>query len=110
MIYTESLNEYFREQKNILKEKTDFDSPHNILKENDIVIGNYRFEREGPSDQWLVTEVSQISSVAAWHPIFRFRWKGRLNIAVKGGIDFYKVLRLDYTTDWIALLIVLAII
>ena len=93
-----------------LNEQINNNDPHAALKESEIVIGNYRFERESLEEQWVVTEVAQISSVDAWHPIFRFRWKGRLNIATKARIDFYKVLRVDYTTDWIALMIILALL
>ena len=82
-IFQTALKKNFREQMKHLQES--MDDPHEALKQSDIVIGNYRFERENPSAQWLVTEVGQISSVEAWHPIFRYRWKGRLNIATKLG-------------------------
>ena len=82
--------------------------PHETLQKSDIVIGNYKFERKSPTEEWLITEVSQMSSIEAWHPIFRIRWKGRLMIATKAGIDFYKVLRIDYMTDYIALMIIIA--
>ena len=91
-----------------LKEDMEKYNPHEILKESDIVIGNYKFERDSPTEEWLITEVSQKSSVDAWHPIFRLRWKGRLMIATKAGFDFYKVLRVDYMTDYIAFMIIIA--
>jgi len=106
----ENAKDYIREQMQALKEAIDSNDPHEALKQSNIVIGNYRFERESHSDQWRVTEVAQISSVDAWHPVFRLRWKGRLSIATRGGFDFYKILRIDYTTDWIAFMLILAIL
>ena len=91
-----------------LKDEMEKHNPHETLQKSDIVIGNYKFERESPTEEWLITEVSQMSSIDAWHPIFRFRWKGRLMIATKAGIDFYKVLRIDYMTDYIAFMIIIA--
>ena len=91
-----------------LKEDMANYDPHETMQKSDIVIGNYKFLRESPTKDWVITEVSQKSSVDAWHPLFRFRWKGRLNIATKAGIDFYKVLRYDYMTDYIAVMIILA--
>jgi hypothetical protein len=41
--------------------------------------------------------------VDAWAWPFRKRWKGRLGISLRG-YSFIKVLRMDYFTDWIALL------
>ena len=99
---------YSSERMDNLNEEMKKYDPHETLKKSDIIIGNYKFERDSPTEEWLITEVSQKSSVDAWHPIFRFRWKGRLMIATKAGLDFYKVLRVDYMTDYIALMIIIA--
>lgn len=80
--------------------------PHNIFKENEILIGNFRFVRDSPTSQWTVKEVAQINSLQAWAAPFRFRWRGRLGIATRGGYDFYKVLRVDYLTDYIVFAII----
>ena len=101
---------YASERMDNLKEEMDKYNPHETLQESDIVIGNYKFERNSPTEEWLITEVSQKSSVDAWHPVFRFRWKGRLMIATKAGLNFYNVLRVDYMTDYIALMIILALV
>jgi hypothetical protein len=45
----------------------------------------------------------QVSSVEVWAWPFRRRWKGRLGISLRG-YKFNNVLRMDYVTDWIALL------
>merc|ERR1712181_75350 len=86
------------------KAKTSSNDPHDLLKANEILIGNFRFVRASPSSQWTITEVAQINSLQAWASIFRLRWRGRLNIATRGGYEFYTILRIDYTTDYIALM------
>ena len=80
------------------------------LSKNVIIIGNYRMQRETSADDWTVTEVAQMSSVKAWHPMFRLRWKGRLSIATRGGWNFYTILRFDYGTDYIFLMACLAVL
>jgi len=80
--------------------------PHNIFKENEILVGNFRFVRDSPTSQWTVKEVAQINSLQAWAAPFRFRWRGRLGISTRGGFDFYKVLRVDYLTDYIIFAII----
>ena len=84
------------------KAKFSSNDPHDLLKENEILIGNFRFVRASPSSQWTIMEVAQINSVQAWATIFKLRWKGRLNIATRGGYEFYTILRIDYTTDYFA--------
>jgi len=103
------IKDTIQELMNDIKTKIDENNPHNIFSQNEILIGNFRFERKDPSSQWTVTEVSQINSLQAWPAIFKLRWKGRLGIAVKGSIDFYKVLRYDYMTDYVAFMIILTI-
>eukprot|EP00092_Neocalanus_flemingeri_P052404 GFUD01061245.1.p1 GENE.GFUD01061245.1~~GFUD01061245.1.p1 ORF type:complete len:307 (+),score=90.67 GFUD01061245.1:52-972(+) len=75
-----------------------------LFQANEIVIGNYRFIRDSPDSQWTITEVSQINSLQAWSTICKLRWKGRLSIATRGGYNFYSILRYDYMTDCISLL------
>ena len=82
---------------------------HTVMKENDIIIGNYRMQRESPSHQWTLTQVSQITAAQAWAKIFQLRWKGRLNIATRLGTDFKNVLRYDYATDYFVFIMCLAI-
>ena len=65
------------------------------LFKNEIIIGKYRMQRETSADDWTVTEVAQMSSVKAWHPMFRLRWKGILRIAIEGGWNLYTVLRFE---------------
>ena len=84
-----------------VKMKAEENDPHDLFKANEILIGNYRFIRDSPSNQWVITEVAQINSLQAWASIFKLRWKGRLGIALRGGYDFYKILRVDYLTDYI---------
>ena len=83
------------------------DDPHKLFQQNEIIVGNYRMKRETSSHEWTVSEVAQISSVTAWPWPFKMRWKGRLSIATRGGYDFYKLLRVDYLTDYIVLMVIL---
>jgi len=76
-----------------------------IFKNNDIIIGNYRFERENSNYEWTIVELSQMDSRNAWPWIFHRRWRGRLGISLRG-YDFYNVLRYDYITDFIAAMLI----
>jgi len=89
-----------------VKEKADQNDPHELFKANEIVIGNFRFIRDSSNGQWVITEVAQMNSLEAWASIFKLRWKGRLGIALRGGMDFYKVLRVDYMTDYLVFALV----
>jgi len=97
----ESIKESLKESQAKLKGN----DTHLIFQQNEIIIGNFRFERKDQNSQWTIVEMSQINSVNAWAYIFRKRWKGRLGISLRG-VDFYKVLRYDYMTDWIAYTII----
>jgi len=96
----EAVKETVEEFNNRLQEN----NPHSLFKENEIVIGNYRFRREDVDTDWVISEVGQINSLEAWPTVFKWRWKGRLGIATRGEVDFYKVLRVDYLTDYLMLL------
>ena len=91
-----------------VKEKADENDPHELFKANEIVIGNFRFIRDSSSGQWTITEVAQMNSLEAWATMFKLRWKGRLGIALRGGMDFNKVLRVDYSTDYVTFSIIFA--
>jgi len=90
-------------------EKMKTNDPYYLFKENEIIIGNYRMVRDQGTGQWTIAEVSQICSTQAWQFPFRLRWKGRLSIATRSEIKFNNVLRFDYASDYIVLLIFLAI-
>ena len=62
---------------------------HALLSKNDIIIGNYRMQRDTPADAWTVTEVAQMSSVKAWHPLFLRKEMTILYIATCCGWNFY---------------------
>jgi len=80
-----------------------------IFNSNEILIGNYKFERPDKISDWTIVEVSQISSVKAWAKLFRYRWKSRLALSLRG-VDFYKILRIDYLTDWFFCLVLMNLI
>ena len=60
-----------------------------LIDKNDIIIGNYRMQRDTPADAWTVTEVAQMSSVKAWHPLFLRKEMTILYIATCCGWNFY---------------------
>ena len=105
----QELNERVKQMLEDQKAQLASNDPYTKFRENEIIIGNYRLRRETAGDAWTISELAQMSSVKAWPTIFRLRWKGRLSIATRGAIDFYKVLRYDYMTDYIAFMLILAI-
>eukprot|EP00091_Calanus_sinicus_P003658 TRINITY_DN13818_c0_g1_i1.p1 TRINITY_DN13818_c0_g1~~TRINITY_DN13818_c0_g1_i1.p1 ORF type:complete len:110 (-),score=42.53 TRINITY_DN13818_c0_g1_i1:57-386(-) len=81
------------------KAKVSSNNPITLFKQNEILIGNFRFMRDSPTSQWTITEVAQINSLQAWSTIFKIRWKARLALSLKTEYDFYTLLRVDYMTD-----------
>ena len=94
------------------KAKIASNNPHDIFKANEIVIGNYRFARDGPASEWTITEVAQINSMQAWATIFKLRWRVRLGVAARTGLNFNTILRIDYLNNYmfISFLMVLSIL
>merc|ERR1719423_439304 len=105
----EAVKESVREIIMEASEKMKTNDPYYLFKENEIIIGNYLMVRDQGTGQWTIAEVSQICSTQAWQFPFRLRWKGRLSIATRSEIKFNNVLRFDYASDYIVLLIFLAI-
>ncbi|XP_023335781.1 uncharacterized protein LOC111707029 [Eurytemora carolleeae] len=99
------ITETLKASDKVLKEM----DPYKTFQENEILIGNYKFEREDKMADWTLVEITQVNSVAAWAWIFRKRWKGRLGISLRGP-DFYSVLRYDYMTDFVVYLLMLNLI
>ena len=120
------ITETLKESDKVLKEM----DPYKTFQENEILIGNYKFERKDKMADWTLVEITQVlifklkknfnqiiililinkvNSVAAWAWIFRKRWKGRLGISLRGP-DFYSVLRYDYMTDFIVYLLMFNLI
>jgi len=94
-------------EKNIkeFKESVNDNDSFKMFKENEIQIGNYRFTIDNTSSNWVISQISQVNTVGVWPWIFRQRWKGRVGMHLKGGFNFYKILRYEYCTDWICLLL-----
>jgi len=97
-------NERLKEIIAEVREENSID-PQAIFNDNEILIGNYRLERQNSDSQWTVTEVGQANMRDSMQAYFRFRWRGRLGIHLKMDKPFLTVLRADYFTDWIALMI-----
>jgi len=84
-------------------------NPATIFQDNQIVLGNYRLVRASHSSQWAVREMGQVNILAALpsplQAFARFRWRGRINIHVITGTNFLTILRMDYITDIVFLLL-----
>jgi len=85
------------------KEELQYIDPTNMFKDNEILIGNYRFIKDSQS-QWVLREISHINSQEAWPKIFRMRWKFRLGVSLKLEKNFNTILRADYGLDIFALM------
>merc|ERR1719422_1910799 len=85
------------------KEELQYIDPTNMFKDNEILIGNYRFIKDSQS-QWVLREISHINSQEAWPKIFRMRWKFRLGVSLKLEKNFNTILRADYGFDIFALM------
>lgn len=89
--------------------------PLSLLATNEIVVGNYRLQRDNYESPWTITELAQINSQQAWAPIFRARWKARLALTTTVSIiygynySFYTILRADYVSLYIALLLLITL-
>jgi hypothetical protein len=66
-----------------------------ILKNNKIVIGNYRLVRTGVTGEWTISELGQTPLETAFHLPFSFRWRTLLEISCLTGTAFLKLLRFD---------------
>eukprot|EP00088_Acartia_fossae_P068530 TRINITY_DN8708_c0_g2_i1.p1 TRINITY_DN8708_c0_g2~~TRINITY_DN8708_c0_g2_i1.p1 ORF type:complete len:309 (-),score=28.24 TRINITY_DN8708_c0_g2_i1:8-934(-) len=80
-----------------------------IFKENDIIIGNYTFQRDDVNQQWTIVEIAQADSRNVWQWFFHKRWKGRLGISLRTR-DFNTVLRFDYITDFLGFMLVYSLL
>jgi len=85
--------------------------PSRLVKEEDIQVTNYRFEKSGSGD-WQITGVSHVDTRQSWNWFRRFKWKGRLHISIHLKKPFLTVLRFDLMFDvfWISLLIYLQVL
>jgi len=85
--------------------------PGRLVKEEDILVTNYRFEKSGPGD-WQITGVRHVDTRHSWNWFRRFKWKGRLHISIHLKKPFLTVLRYDLMFDviWISLLIYLQVL
>jgi len=100
----EKMKETLNESLKLTSQRLQHQDPHLMFKNADIVIGNYRFERDNSNSDWTIVEAAQVNSVKTWAWVFRKRWKGRLAISMQGP-SFNTVLRVDYITDWFFFLI-----
>ena len=81
------------------KEKIDQKRKDQTLWQNELLVGNYRFVRDPTSEDWILTEVSQVNTFTHWPAVFRWRWKLRLDVSLKLNKSFLTILRADYIMD-----------
>lgn len=84
--------------------------PNKVFRENEIIIGNYRFVRASSSSEWMISELGQTNMKYSQHPLFWIKWKTRLGIHLKMVIPFVKVLRAGYVYDYAGFLMVFLIL
>ena len=65
-------NERLKEIIAEVREENSID-PQAIFNDNEILIGNYRLERQNSDSQWTVTEVGQANMRDSMQAYFRFR-------------------------------------
>ena len=69
------------------------------LWQNEILVGNYRFVRDPSSQDWILTEMSQVNTLAHWPALSRWRWKLRLDVSLKLNESFLTILLADYVIE-----------
>lgn len=94
-----------------VKEEFEKLNPSSLVRENEIYITNYRFKKLGDED-WQIIEIGHLNTATNWSWFRKFKWKGRIHIAIQFDMPFIKVLRYDYMFDvgWISMLIYLQIL
>ena len=69
------------------------------LWQNEILVGNYRFVRDPSSQDWILTEMSQVNTLTHWPALSRWRWKLRLDVSLKLNESFLTILLADYVIE-----------
>jgi len=117
--YNKDLLERPSEERPILK-REDFDAtkfrkindnfeelhPGRLLKESDIQISNFTFERQG-SESWKILAIGHLNSKTYWSWFRRFKWKGRIHISLQFNQPILKVIRFDMMSDAAMMLILI---
>ena len=87
--------------------------PSKLVKETDIQVTTFRFEKTvDGGGEWLISSLGYLDTSQHWSWVRRFKWKGRVHIAVQFDLPFVRVLRYDYMFDvfWISMLVYLQIL
>ena len=87
--------------------------PSKLVKEQEIQVTKFRFEKKvNGGEDWLISSLGYLDTSQHWSWVRRFKWKGRVHIAIQFDLPFMKVLRYDYMFDvmWISLLVYLQIL
>jgi len=94
-----------------VKEEFEKLNPTSLVRDNEIYITNYRFKKLGDQD-WQIIEIGHLNTATNWSWLRKFKWKGRIHIALQFDMPFIKVLRYDYMFDcgWISMFIYLQIL
>ena len=86
-------------------------NPSILVRDNEIHITNYKFEKLGDQD-WQIVEIGHLNTANSWSRLRKFKWKGRVHISIQFDMPFLRVLKYDYMFDagWILLFIYLQIL
>lgn len=86
-------------------------NPGSLVRDNEIHITNYKFEKLGDQD-WQIVEIGHLNTANSWSWLRKFKWKGRVHISIQFDMPFLRVLRYDNMVDagWILLFIYLQIL
>ena len=84
--------------------------PNKVFRDNEIIVGNYRFVRPSSSSGWMISELGQTNMKFSQYPLFWIKWKTRLGIHLKLVTPFVKVLRAGYVYDYAGFMMVFLII
>lgn len=79
------------------KEKYKENDPHDVFRQNEIVIGNYTFEREGgAAGQWVISKVAQVRTAQCWCNRCFFKMHFTILSLSNAIIYWYKIILVIY--------------
>lgn len=87
--------------------------PSKLVKEHEIQVTKFRFVKKADGgEDWLISSLGYLDTSQHWSWVRRFKWKGRIHIAIQFDLPFIKVLRYDYMFDvfWISLFVYLQVL
>jgi len=80
--------------------------PGRLLKESDIRISNFTFEKQG-SESWKILAIGHLNTKTHWSWFRRLKWKGRIHISIQFDLPIMQVIRYDMIFDTVMMLILI---